>query len=629
MFRGTVDRAGNREGKKTSLRKTGKDKKVASATVADEGPKNRQDIVVPKLIESSNPMSTFDAGANLVNRHLEADQSRVIQRALQAGVDGCAIITNDFEKTEQSVQSASNHPGVIYSVVGIHPNNISSKKMSDKLFLQLVTQLRAFAIKPQTVAIYVGLDYERDYGLKFPQEKFMKAQIKLANELRLPVVMQDFGGGEGLLEVMKECRSEFERGMIYVFNAGSKMLQKYIDLDFYISFNGVICEESDKGDQARDFITQVPKNRLIILTDSPNVTPQNIPDSHIRQMPNEPSNLIYILNRAAECLTMKPEELATLIKENAKRFYGLSVEPNETETTTETTTTTATTTTKNEDITTKKSTSTKKQTTTTSTSKSNKKNSKQKQVESEEEDEEDEDEDSDDVEYYLDSDEEIPEELVFNKDSDDEAYENVYDRLDKSQLDSLYFSCKKCRSKLFRYGDILEHEQKPAMLDHNTKNTIKELKKCKSYFVEPTAASAWLKQRQDKQVICPKCAAKLGSFNAAGEQCSCGAVQHNQLRIPKSKVEVVMLGEDGELIDLALMLHLDEDESEGDQDIKLKKKKKIVKKQVKKSNKSNFSNYRNKDAGVSTKKSKSQQPPSLANTLSIDSDEEVDNQSSD
>ncbi|GAM23175.1 hypothetical protein SAMD00019534_063500 [Acytostelium subglobosum LB1] len=598
MFRGTVDRAGTREGKKTSLRKTGKDKKVASAAV-DNAPKTRVDPV-PTLIESTRPLSTFDCGANLVNRHLEADQARVIQRAIQSGIDGVAIITNDFEKNEQSLNVSEQYPGVIYSVAGIHPNNISSKKMSDKLFLQLIAQLRGYAIKPHCIGIYVGLDYERDYGLKFPQEKFMKAQIKLAKELGLPVVMQDFGGGEGLLEVMKECRTDIERGMIYVFNSGSAMLQRFIDQDFYISFNGLLCETSDKGDQMRDFITQVPKDRLLLVTDSPNVTPQTIPDQHIRSMPNEPSNLIYIVNKAAECLQMTPEAVAKLVKDNAKKFYSLSGVA-------EATTDQAddgSSSTKTPPIVAAETTTT----TSTTATDSKKSKSKKKQLQQMDEDEDDEDNESD------------------NEDNDESSSEDdidVFERLDKAELENLYYSCKKCRTKLFKHGDIVEHEQKAAVLDHTIAKpaTDKGPKKCKSYFFAPTAASSWLKPRSDKQLVCPKCEVKLGSFNnLAGEQCSCGVVLHELCRIPKSRVEVVLLGEDGELVDLALLLHLDDDDSD-DQESRKQKKKRLVKKMAKKSNKSNFSNYRNKDAGVSVKKTKQIQQQ-LVSSLAIESDED-------
>eukprot|EP01133_Synstelium_polycarpum_P013908 gene13908-16408_t len=599
MFRGTVDRAGTREGKKTSLRKTGKDKKQASATNSDDGPKTRTEQP-PALKESGRPLSTIDCGANLMNRHLEPDQSRIIQRALQACVDGIVIITNDFEKSEAALAMATANPGVVYAAMGIHPNNISSKKMSDKLFLQLVAQLRTMAVNPHVLAIYCGLDYERDYGLKFPQEKFMKAQIKLASELKLPVVLQDMGGGEGLLEVMKECRTEFERGMIYVFNAGSKMLQRYIDLDFYISFNGTLCETSDKGDQMRDFITQVPRDRLIILTESPAATPASIPDEYVRTMPNEPSNLVWIIQTAAKCLEMTPEELSSLVKENAKRFYGLSTPVVADAAVVEGAVPAAAVTTS----------------TTTSTKGKKKATGKNAKKDASEDEQEEEDEDDDEDEEKVDKD------------------INIISKLAKSELENLFYSCRKCRTKLFKVGDVVEHDEKTKTLDHTmvNKKGAKEAKdpnikrkSCKSLFMAPEAC-AWLKQRADKQILCPnaKCQSKLGSFNAAAEQCSCGAVQHSLVRVPKSRVELVLLGEDGELVDLAL-LHLDETDDSDDEVLKKKKKRQVKKTVVKKNNKGNFSNYRNKDAGVSQKKSsKGQQPLPLEESSEEDSEEDED-----
>ncbi|KAM9996412.1 hypothetical protein ACTFIY_002597 [Dictyostelium cf. discoideum] len=669
MFRGTVDRAGNREGKKTSLRKTGKDKKQSSAQVQEEALGRTKPI--PEFNDSGHENSIIDSGANLVNRHLENDLGRVIHRAKQQHVDAIVIITNDFEKSENSIKTSISNPGTIYSVVGIHPSNISSKKMSDKLFLQLINQLKTHSINQNVVGIYTGLDYERDYGLKFPQEKFMKAQISLAAELGLPVVLQDFGGGDGLLEVLKDSKKDIIRGMIYCFNSSSSFLQKFIDMDFYISFNGLLCEQSDKGDQLRDFITKVPLDRILLVSDSPNNTPQNIPDQHVRESRNEPSNLPFVLEIAATSLNMSVKDLSNRIKENSKRFYSLSFDST-TETTTETTTTESTEETgveKTEEKNEEKSIDKKKaskgkgknnnnlETTTTTTTKSskeieklNKKSIKQQQKELNllmddeiNSDDNDDDDDDDEEENENDSDQDEEE-----SDEDEESKtikkinKNI-SKLTKDQQENIHYSCKKCRSKLFTHGEIISHEEKSKVLDHNyIKQKNKELQQatgnigegiyngnsyitathsigCKSFFLPPLD---WMKvdiTKNNFKVVCPNCDNKLGSYSHTGEKCSCSSMIGESCRILKTRVDTVYLGDNGKLLDLSL-LNLDDDEDDEDDEDGLGKlkKKKSAKKNVKKDNRNNLSNYRNKIQSV--KKSTTKEQENNNNNNDSDSD---------
>ncbi|KAN0025062.1 hypothetical protein ACTFIV_009474 [Dictyostelium citrinum] len=656
MFRGTVDRAGNREGKKTSLRKTGKDKKQSSAPVQEEALGRTKPI--PEFNDSGHENSIIDSGANLVNRHLENDLGRVIHRAKQQHVDSIVIITNDFEKSENSIKTSVSNSGTIYSVVGIHPSNISSKKMSDKLFLQLINQLKMHSINQHVVGIYTGLDYERDYGLKFPQEKFMKAQISLAAELGLPVVLQDFGGGDGLLEVLKDSKKDIIRGMIYCFNSSSSFLQKFIDMDFYISFNGLLCEQSDKGDQLRDFITKVPLDRILLVSDSPNNTPQNIPDQHVRESRNEPSNLPFVLEVAATSLNMSVKDLAKQIKENSKRFYSLSLdstttnsedkieENNEEKSSTSTsienkkskgkgknnnnlenTTTSTTSTTKSKEI-----------------EKLNKKSIKQQQKEldllmddeinsDDNNDDDDDDDDDEENENENDSDEEEESEEEDEESKTIKKINKNISKLTKDQQENIHYSCKKCRSKLFTHGEIISHEEKSKVLDHNyIKQKNKELQQatgnigegiyngnsyitathsigCKSFFLPPLD---WMKvdiTKNNFKVVCPNCENKLGSYSHTGEKCSCSSMIGESCRILKTRVDTVYLGDNGKLLDLSL-LNLDDDDDDDDEDgtgLGKLKKKKSAKKNVKKDNRNNLSNYRNKIQSVKNKPIKEQE----------------------
>ncbi|MEJ1270331.1 dual specificity protein phosphatase 12 isoform X1 [Cricetulus griseus] len=111
--------------------------------------------------------------------------------------------------------------------------------------------------------------------------------------------------------------------------------------------------------------------------------------------------------------------------------------------------------------------------------------------------------------------------------------------------DDILYKCRKCRRSLFRSSSILDHNEGSGPLAFAHKRTAPSLvlttgsqAQCTSFFIEPVQ---WMESTLlgviDGQLLCPKCSAKLGSFNWYGEQCSCGRWITPAFQIHKNRVD--------------------------------------------------------------------------------------------
>nr|XP_003466645.1 dual specificity protein phosphatase 12 isoform X1 [Cavia porcellus] len=111
--------------------------------------------------------------------------------------------------------------------------------------------------------------------------------------------------------------------------------------------------------------------------------------------------------------------------------------------------------------------------------------------------------------------------------------------------DEVLYKCRKCRRSLFRSSSILAHHEGSGPLAFAHKRTAPSFMltqgsqaPCTSYFIEPVQwMAATLLGVMDGQLLCPKCSAKLGSFNWYGEQCSCGRWITPAFQIHKNRVD--------------------------------------------------------------------------------------------
>jgi TatD DNase family protein len=249
----------------------------------------------------------------MIDTHCHLDMLKTEEDLKESieNLDYLITIGCDKEEIKKAIMLANKYENV-YASIGYHPydvNGITDKDIED---------LKNLAKNnPKVVAIgECGLDYYRDYTPIERQKYFFEKQIEVAKELNLPVIVHSREANRDT-ENMLEKYAPFEAGgIIHCFGGDMQMMEKCVDMGFYISFAGNITYP--KAENLREVLKNVPLDRLLLETDSPFLAPQKK-----RGKPNKPSYIYYTRDFVANLLGISAEELEKITDENARKLLKI------------------------------------------------------------------------------------------------------------------------------------------------------------------------------------------------------------------------------------------------------------------------------------------------------------------
>lgn len=198
---------------------------------------------------------------------------------------------------------------------GIHPNEIAeTKEQIDKDILEIE---KLAAQNKKVVAIgEIGLDNHWVKDRKEIQKYAFLEQIKLANKLKLPIVIHSRDAIMDTIEILKGKILPEKKGILHCCQLNKDLVKVGLEAGFYISFAGAITFKSSKN--ANEIISMVPNDRILVETDCPYLSPE--PNRGKR---NDSRNMKYTVQKIAEVKEMSAEEIARITYENGKRIYGI------------------------------------------------------------------------------------------------------------------------------------------------------------------------------------------------------------------------------------------------------------------------------------------------------------------
>jgi TatD DNase family protein len=186
-----------------------------------------------------------------------------LERAREAGVAGFVVVGTDGVSSNEAVQIASRH-GDVRATVGLHPHEASSLHHEWPL-------LRELAGKAGVVAVgETGFDYHYEHSARDEQEEAFRAQIRLAHELDLALVIHSREAWDDTFRVLQEEGAP-PRTVFHCFTGGPTEAERALDLGTCLSFSGIV---SFKGaDDVRAAAARCPVDRMLVETDAPYLTP--------------------------------------------------------------------------------------------------------------------------------------------------------------------------------------------------------------------------------------------------------------------------------------------------------------------------------------------------------------------
>lgn len=251
----------------------------------------------------------IDSHAHLDAEEFSADLPEVLQRAAKAGVVSIVAPGIDLESSRRLVSLAHQYDR-IYVAVGIHPHQ------ADGFTGQEITELRELAGDEKVVAIgEIGLDYEREYAPRQDQRRALRAQLELACELSLPVILHHRQAKEDLWSLLSEAGPDL-RGVLHAFAGDEAWARRCLETGFYLSIAGPVTFLNARKLQAT--LARLPLERLLLETDSPYLAPHPY-----RGQRNEPAWVRRVAEAISSLLGAPLEEVFRVTTRNAQLLFGL------------------------------------------------------------------------------------------------------------------------------------------------------------------------------------------------------------------------------------------------------------------------------------------------------------------
>ena len=261
-------------------------------------------------------MELIDIGCNLTHDSFDDDRDEVIAAARDAGVVQIVVTGASAEGSQAAHRLAGEHPGHLYATAGVHPHRASTYDG------EVEALLRQLAAEPVVVAVgETGLDYFRDFSPRDQQRDAFERQIGIAVDTGLPMFLHQRDAHDDFIAILKPYRDQLSDVIVHCFTGTREEMLECLDLDCHIGITGWICDER-RGTHMKEFMQDIPANRLMIETDAPYLKPRSLRPK-IRSHRNEPRFLPWILGTLAACRDEHPEDLAAATTRNARAFFRL------------------------------------------------------------------------------------------------------------------------------------------------------------------------------------------------------------------------------------------------------------------------------------------------------------------
>ncbi|MCI5484884.1 MAG: TatD family hydrolase [Clostridiales bacterium] len=251
----------------------------------------------------------FDTHAHMDDRAFDQDRDSLLSRLPEEGIallmnPGCSLASS------QAAVSLSNQYSYIYAAVGSHPD------AADEVNDGVLEQYRALCRdNPKVKAIgEIGLDYHYEDIPRGIQKRSFRAQMGLARELGLPVIVHEREAHEDGMKIVEEFPSV--TGVFHCYSGSLEMAKWLIERGWYIGFGGVLTFKNAR--KALEVAGNIPLERIVLETDCPYMAPEPF-----RGRRNDPGKLYRVAEKLAQLRGMTVEEVQAITLENGKALYRI------------------------------------------------------------------------------------------------------------------------------------------------------------------------------------------------------------------------------------------------------------------------------------------------------------------
>jgi TatD DNase family protein len=243
----------------------------------------------------------------------DGEEAELVDAATAAGVGRMLTVGLDEETNAVAVASAERNPGV-FAAVGRHPNEASGfDRRAGAAIAALAAHEKVRAVGE------TGLDFYRDTAPPAEQRRAFAAQIEVARELDLPLVVhcRDADGESAAIDEVIATLDALAPGqtvILHCFSAPQRTAEA-IERGWYCSFAGNATYP--RSEALREAAARVPEDRILVETDAPYLSPQEM-----RGKRNQPANVVATARAIAAVRGVSYEQLERTVESNASELFA-------------------------------------------------------------------------------------------------------------------------------------------------------------------------------------------------------------------------------------------------------------------------------------------------------------------
>lgn len=249
----------------------------------------------------------FDTHAHYDDSRFDEDRDELLSSLSENGVSHIVNCGCDLKSSLTTLALAEKYD-FIYAALGVHAHEAEDATEED---LQKIAEL--YSNKRVVAVGEIGLDYHYDFSPRERQIEVFEMQIKLANELDLPIIVHDREAHEDTMKLLKKYKP---KGVVHCFSGSAESAKEIVKLGMYIGMGGAVTFKN--AVKPVEVARMLPLDRILLETDAPYMTP--VP---FRGKRCDSAHIAYTAEKIAEIKGMDIQELIDICNENAKKLFNI------------------------------------------------------------------------------------------------------------------------------------------------------------------------------------------------------------------------------------------------------------------------------------------------------------------
>ena len=255
-------------------------------------------------------MQFVDTHTHIYDKEFDADRTEVVQNAVENGVQMMLLPNVDVTTIAPMLDTFEHFSDHCRMMMGLQPEEVRDdyKTVLDRIEKELERDIYIGVGE-------IGLDFYWDAIFEKQQMEAFEVQLDWAKQLGLPLSIHCRNAFEKMVKILEKKQDGGLRGVMHCFNGTLDEAKTYLDLGFHLGLGGVITYKSC---HVRDFLAEIPLERIVLETDAPYLAP--VPHRGKR---NEPVFIVDTARKIAEILNITIEQVASATTNNAKSLFKI------------------------------------------------------------------------------------------------------------------------------------------------------------------------------------------------------------------------------------------------------------------------------------------------------------------